>query len=637
MPALYCYVRRNSMKKVMKRLIALVVSVCLSCSLIPVSLAAGESFHFYYEFDQDKYQVGDTVNVKVMVERKDSDEDFDLYSYSLNALFKEANLEFVGSKATLSDQFRITDTTTKWNAGYRYVVLSYNGLGSHIDGCKSKTEIATLTFKAKAKVNGLVMDMLLPSIGVEPGPTIEPTGAGGNTIIGEPDAPTYSITFNRGTAPADSVTDPTMDAQAENSQFTLPQNPYNWDNHTFLGWSDGKATYQPNDIYTMPAENVTFTAQWKQDKYTMSFQGGEGTTGEAPQSEMKEPNTVISMYNQGTLKKDGYNFVGWAYNGTTYKPGETFTMPENDVTFTAVWQENAKPNPSPGGSGSGSGGVTSYPVTVNSPANGTVAADKKSAVSGATVTITATPETGYKVGTVTVKDKNGKIIAATEKDGKYSFQMPASAVSVDVTFVKDGQSSVGDCPKDSTCPVDPFKDTANNAWWHDGIHYCVQQGLMNGVASDQFAPNGTTTRAMIVTILWRMEGSPATSYGMSFTDVPAGQWYTEAIRWAQSTGVVTGYDAKTFGPNDNVTREQLAAILYRYTAHKGGDVSKRSTLAQFTDVNQISSWALENIQWANAVGMVNGRTDTTIVPKGNATRAEAASMIQRFCQNVLKL
>ena len=215
--------------------------------------------------------------------------------------------------------------------------------------------------------------------------------------------------------------------------------------------------------------------------------------------------------------------------------------------------------------------------------------------------------------------------------------MPASAVSVDVTFVKDGQSSVGDCPKDSTCPVDPFKDTANNAWWHDGIHYCVQQGLMNGVASDQFAPNGTTTRAMIVTILWRMEGSPATSYGMSFTDVPAGQWYTEAIRWAQSTGVVTGYDAKTFGPNDNVTREQLAAILYRYTAHKGGDVSKRSTLAQFTDVNQISSWALENIQWANAVGMVNGRTNTTIVPKGNATRAEAASMIQRFCQNVLKL
>ena len=254
------------------------------------------------------------------------------------------------------------------------------------------------------------------------------------------------------------------------------------------------------------------------------------------------------------------------------------------------------------------------------------------------MTITVTPETGYKVGTVTVKDKNGKTIAATEKDGKYSFQMPASAVSVDVTFVKDGQSSgVGDCPKDSTCPVDPFKDTANNAWWHDGIHYCVQQGLMNGVASDQFAPNGTTTRAMIVTILWRMEGSPATSYGMSFTDVPAGQWYTEAIRWAQSTGVVTGYDAKTFGPNDNVTREQLAAILYRYTAHKGGDVSKRSTLAQFTDVNQISSWALENIQWANAVGMVNGRTDTTIVPKGNATRAEAASMIQRFCQNVLKL
>ena len=410
------------------------------------------------------------------------------------------------------------------------------------------------------------------------------------------------------------------------------------DGYEFLGWNDGTKNFDAGAEYTMPDNNVTFTAQWKQTKFMVRYEANGATSGTVPKEESILAGTKINVQTSD-LKRDGYDFGGWlcSFDNAVHEAGYTFTMPEKNVTITAQWKEKTTPTPSPGGNGSGSGGVTSYPVTVNSPANGTVAADKKSAASGATVTITVTPETGYKVGTVTVKDKNGKTIAATEKDGKYSFQMPASAVSVDVTFVKDGQSSVGDCPKDSTCPVDPFKDTANNAWWHDGIHYCVQQGLMNGVASDQFAPNGTTTRAMIVTILWRMEGSPATSYGMSFTDVPAGQWYTEAIRWAQSTGVVTGYDAKTFGPNDNVTREQLAAILYRYTAHKGGDVSKRSTLAQFTDVNQISSWALENIQWANAVGMVNGRTDTTIVPKGNATRAEAASMIQRFCQNVLKL
>ena len=159
---------------------------------------------------------------------------------------------------------------------------------------------------------------------------------------------------------------------------------------------------------------------------------------------------------------------------------------------------------------------------------------------------------------------------------------------------------------------------------------------MVGVAADKFAPSGTLSRAMIVTMLWRMEGSPVANYAMTFKDVPADQWYTEAIRWAQSTGVVLGYDAEHFGPNDNVTREQLAAILMRYAAFKGIDVSGRADLAKFTDKNTVSGWALENVRWAVAVGMINGRTETTIVPTGDTTRAEAACMVQRFCETVLK-
>lgn len=630
------------MKKILTSLLTLALSICMVATLAPTAFAAGETVQFSYEFDKPSYTVGDTVKVDVIAKRTDSDEGFMMYAYSLDAGFKKDYLHFVGSEKKATDAMVIADKQTYGNTVYDFVSLQYNFFASNNQpvSCENKTVIATLTFTAEKNINGTVMTHYRPDIYLAPAVKTEPDCVDATIVIGDPAQPTYSIIFNRGDAPADSVADPTKDAQAEGNTFTLPDIPYTWKDHTFLGWSDGEQTYQPSDSYKMPNHAVTFTAQWQAEKYSVTFNGGEGTTGEASTATQWKYGDEVSMYTQGSLKKDGYNFKGWAYDGKTYASGDKFKLDDRtvtSVTFTAVWEKIDTPTPSPGGSGSGSGGVTSYPVTVNSPANGTVAADKKSAASGATVTITVTPETGYKVGTVTVKDKNGKTIAATEKDGKYSFQMPASAVSVDVTFVKDGQSSVGDCPKDSTCPVDPFKDTANNAWWHDGIHYCVQQGLMNGVASDQFAPNGTTTRAMIVTILWRMEGSPATSYGMSFTDVPAGQWYTEAIRWAQSTGVVTGYDAKTFGPNDNVTREQLAAILYRYTAHKGGDVSKRSTLAQFTDVNQISSWALENIQWANAVGMVNGRTDTTIVPKGNATRAEAASMIQRFCQNVLKL
>ncbi len=194
-----------------------------------------------------------------------------------------------------------------------------------------------------------------------------------------------------------------------------------------------------------------------------------------------------------------------------------------------------------------------------------------------------------------------------------------------------------ECPRDETCPIEPFTDTENDFWWHDGIHYCLEHGLMVGVGDKLFAPNGTTTRAMIVTILWRLEGSPAVDYAMSFADVAEEQWYTEAIRWAQSTGVVLGYSDEAFGPNDNITREQLAAILHRYANGKGIDTAARSDLAQFTDTDEISAWAVENLRWANAAGLVNGRTETTLVPRANATRAEAACMIQRFCENVLEL
>lgn len=610
------------------------------CALLPTAFAlSGTKCTVRIQCDKERYEVGETVTAHILA-KQDGGGDFELHYFVLEAVFDTDYLEPVSYASNIKKV--VINSPIAHSKSYKKASINYTELASPVActaDANGEVELATLTFTAKTNT---------PDTG-----TIMGFNGGGMIAVGSDNMYYLQLddftnaVVHIGAIPAVKKTvtydlnDGTGTKQTEDRvvgiDFNLAAAPTR-DGYEFLGWNDGTKNFDAGAEYTMPDNNVTFTAQWKQTKFMVRYEANGATSGTVPKEESILAGTKINVQTSD-LKRDGYDFVGWlcSFDNAVHEAGYTFTMPEKNVTITAQWKEKTTPTPSPGGSGSGSGGVTSYPVTVNSPANGTVAADKKSAASGATVTITVTPETGYKVGTVTVKDKNGKTIAATEKDGKYSFQMPASAVSVDVTFVKDGQSSVGDCPKDSTCPVDPFKDTANNAWWHDGIHYCVQQGLMNGVASDQFAPNGTTTRAMIVTILWRMEGSPATSYGMSFTDVPAGQWYTEAIRWAQSTGVVTGYDAKTFGPNDNVTREQLAAILYRYTAHKGGDVSKRSTLAQFTDVNQISSWALENIQWANAVGMVNGRTDTTIVPKGNATRAEAASMIQRFCQNVLKL
>ena len=159
---------------------------------------------------------------------------------------------------------------------------------------------------------------------------------------------------------------------------------------------------------------------------------------------------------------------------------------------------------------------------------------------------------------------------------------------------------------------------------------------MLGVSDTKFAPKLSTSRAMIVTVLWRLEGEPCVKYAMSFKDVKDGQWYTEAIRWAQSTGVVKGYSAEKFGPDDPITREQMAAIFCRYAEYKGMDVSAEADLSKFTDANKIGSWAVDNVAWANAAGLMIGTSATTLDPRGLAAREQVAALLYRFCESIAK-
>ena len=239
-------------------------------------------------------------------------------------------------------------------------------------------------------------------------------------------------------------------------------------------------------------------------------------------------------------------------------------------------------------------------------------------------------ESTVRSTSVKAYDPNGTLLGAVLND------LTVVIGSGSVTpSAPDAGEVTKDCPRDASCPIAQFTDTANDAWWHDGIHYCVEHGLMNGVGDELFDPNGTTSRAMIVTMLWRMKGRPATRSTMSFKDVPADAWYAEAVRWAQSTGIVKGYDADSFGPGDPITREQLAAILYRYAEYLGVSVSQRADLSGYSDAGKICAWAAENMQWANAEGLVTGRSETTLFPQGMATRAEAATVIARFSVNIL--
>ena len=184
--------------------------------------------------------------------------------------------------------------------------------------------------------------------------------------------------------------------------------------------------------------------------------------------------------------------------------------------------------------------------------------------------------------------------------------------------------------------VSPFGDVQSTDWYYDEVQYVYENGLMSGTSATTFSPDATTTRGMIVTILHRLEGTPAVSTSGTFADVAAGQYYTDAVEWASANGIVGGYGNGRFGPNDPITREQMAAILYRYASYKGYDVAGKADLSGYVDAGQVSSYATEAMEWANLAGLINGTSDTTLSPTASAIRAQVAAILMRFCENVVK-
>ena len=266
----------------------------------------------------------------------------------------------------------------------------------------------------------------------------------------------------------------------------------------------------------------------------------------------------------------------------------------------------------------------SYAITVEQPDHGTVTVTPNRATQGAAVTITATPDRGYQVNAVTVTDRFGDAVQVTENaDGTYTFTMPNGQVTITATFVETEE------------PVDePFLDVNESDWFYDAVAYAYENGIMDGVGGNRFAPNSETTRAQLVTILYRMEGQPAVSGDLPFTDVEAGTWYTNAVVWAAQNGIVNGVGDDTFAPGNDLTREQLVTILYRYAESKGYDVSASADLAGYPDGEEIQAYAREAMAWAVAENIIQGMEDDTLKPAGNASRAQIATILMRFCEGV---
>lgn len=385
---------------------------------------------------------------------------------------------------------------------------------------------------------------------------------------------------------------------------------------------NGKIEFTTNGFspFTFTLSNPNVVAEVNGNAYT-SFQ-----------------DAVNAVANGGTIEIVGGNKN---YTATISGSSKTFTVKntlDSDITVKVnndsktVGKNNGTQSftytkPSSGGSSGGSSsGKTTYKVTTSAVNNGGVNASPSSAEKGATITITLSPDKGYKLDKLTVTDGSGKTVSTVKKsDTVYTFTMPASAVKVGVSYVKATET-----PSETK-----FNDVSANDWFASAVDYVTGKGMMNGTADNTFSPKANTTRGMVVTVLYRLENQPSTS-AASFTDVASGAYYANAVAWANANGIVSGYGSGKFGPNDKVTREQLAAILYRYAQYKKYDVSvgEDTNILSYDDAQSISTYAIPAIQWACGAGVVTGKSGSKLDPKGNATRAEVAAMLMRFCENV---
>lgn len=405
--------------------------------------------------------------------------------------------------------------------------------------------------------------------------------------------------------------------------------------------------YKDEDLYTAGSYDAKITSQGAGGVYNVAISAKQlrehanapGTKGYWVGFELTAPETATKFkYVSGatipddaelnpveTLADGTSNGVAFYFNaqnkatrtitvqwmtddGTAVGEPATFSV---DLSGVAYYQA-----PSHGGSGS-SGGSASTTYTLTFETNGGNAISKVTKNKGTTIDLAQ--------------------YAPTKSGATFEGWYADKGLTKKITSVKlDANTTV--YAKWTEAPVSglPFKDVKTADWFYNDVKYVYEKGMMAGTAADVFAPNTTTTRAMIVTILYRLEGSPAVTGTSAFVDVPAGQWYTDAVNWAAANQIVKGTSATTFAPNDSITREQMAAILYRYAQYKGYDVTKKADLSGYSDNSQVSAYAKDALAWANAAKLINGVTNTTLAPQGNATRAQVSAILHRFCDGVVK-
>ena len=337
----------------------------------------------------------------------------------------------------------------------------------------------------------------------------------------------------------------------------------------------------------------------KGQRYTITFNGNGGTPSVTSMTtiDQKLPELPIAT------RSGRYSFDGWYTEKNGGTKITTATLFDKDTTVYAHWTYT----------GSTGGGVTTYPITVKSAKNGDVTASHKSAAKGTTITLTVDPDKGYVLDTLTVLDGKDKEIKLTEKNGKYTFTMPASKVTVAAMF--KAEQSTG---------KNPFTDVPAGSYYEDAVIWAVDKGITTGTSATTFNPNGICTRAQAVTFLWRAAGSPAAkSAVMPFTDVKAGSYYYDAVLWAVEQGITKGTSDTTFSPDATCSRAQIVAFLWRSEKSPAA-----GTANPFADVKSTAYYA-DAVLWAVKEDITKGTTNTTFSPNADCTRAQIVTFLWR--------
>ena len=395
------------------------------------------------------------------------------------------------------------------------------------------------------------------------------------------------------------------------STVTFPADPEAPEGQAFAGWYSGDTKYESGATFT---EDTTLTAKFE-TAYTVTVNGSYAA-GTGAGSYLAGASVTVSAG-----ARPGYRFAGWTAEGVTLTNASaetvTFVMPASNVTLTASWDYIVLPSD------------PTYPPTMDEPENGTVTTSPSRPEEGDVVTITPKPDEGFEVDEILVKDEDGKEIKVTQNpDGTYTFTQPDGKVTITVTFRCDGGE---------LCPGHHLTDVSKDAWYHAAVDYAVEHGIMEGVSETEFSPNTEVTRAQAVQILYNLEGQPDISdenLGYPYEDVNAEEWYGNAVYWARITGVATGYGDGTFQPGDSITRQEFAQMLYNYAKYKGYDLTAEGDLSQFPDSGSVADWAEAAMSWANGNELINGHDDGTIDAGGTAIRAQAASILMKFDQNL---